>query len=548
MADVLTPIPVKTKGNTDVKVVVADSAGTNLLAVDASGRITVLGVQSGTWNVRAQDGAGNALASATAAPAGTEQALVVRNIPSGTQAVSGTVTANAGTGTFAVSGTVTANAGTGTFSVNVAQVGASAVTLGAKTSAASIPVVLASDQAALTVSAHHVTNAGTFAVQAAQSGSWSVTVSGTVTVAAHAVTNAGTFAVQDSQVLADNAAFTDGTTKVFMGGYVFDETAGTALTENDAAAARIDAKRAQINIIEDGATRGRYVTVSAANALKVDGSAVTQPVSGTVTANAGTGTFTVSGTVTANAGTGTFGTNLAQIAGTTTATGNGTASAGCQRVTIASDNTAIPVATHAVTQSGTWNVGTVTTVTTVSTVTAVTTLGTITNNVKVVGPDADGAAATGAPVQVAGKDGTGAVQALRTNTDGALMVTSDATFGPKVKHAATSDLAPSGTGDVDTDNIASGKTGSLAQVVISSTVPVKAEIKTVLNGTATVVAVLITSAANPTMVWTPPAPGYHTVAYSATAGLDGFRVSFTNLEPVGGNTAAAYATIHYDEK
>lgn len=35
--------------------------------------------------------------------------------------------------------------------------------------------------------------------------------------------------------------------------------------------------------------------------------------------------------------------NTAQIAGTTTATGNGTASAGCQRVTIASDNTAFSV-------------------------------------------------------------------------------------------------------------------------------------------------------------------------------------------------------------
>lgn len=36
--------------------------------------------------------------------------------------------------------------------------------------------------------------------------------------------------------------------------------------------------------------------------LRVDGSGVTQPVSGTVTANAGSGTFTISGTVTANAG------------------------------------------------------------------------------------------------------------------------------------------------------------------------------------------------------------------------------------------------------
>jgi hypothetical protein len=94
----------------------------------------------------------------------------------------------------------------------------------------------------------------------------------------------------DDVVVADNAAFTDGTTKLAMVGYIFDEAAGTALTENDAAAARVDAKRAQINVIEDGATRARYATVTAANALKIDGSAVTQPVSGTVTANLAAGT------------------------------------------------------------------------------------------------------------------------------------------------------------------------------------------------------------------------------------------------------------------
>lgn len=105
------------------------------------------------------------------------------------------------------------------------------------------------------------------------------------------VINAGTFAVQESgsaltalqliddAIVADNAAFTDGTTKLDMAGYIYDEVAGTALTENDAAAARINVNRAQVQVVEDGATRGRYATVSAANALKVDGSAVTQPVS-----------------------------------------------------------------------------------------------------------------------------------------------------------------------------------------------------------------------------------------------------------------------------
>jgi hypothetical protein len=111
-------------------------------------------------------------------------------------------------------------------------------------------------------------------------GGGSLTIDGSVSAA---VTNAGTFAVQDSEKVADNAAFTDGTTKVQPAGYIFDEAAGTALTENDAAAARIDSKRAQVSVIEDETTRGRRTTVTAGNALKVDNSAVTQPVS-----NAGT--------------------------------------------------------------------------------------------------------------------------------------------------------------------------------------------------------------------------------------------------------------------
>ena len=75
----------------------------------------------------------------------------------------------------------------------------------------------------------------------------------------------------------DNGAFVDGTTRLMPGGYIYDEVAGTALSENDAAAARIDAKRAQIGVIEDASTRGQRATVSAAGALKVDTSGVTMP-------------------------------------------------------------------------------------------------------------------------------------------------------------------------------------------------------------------------------------------------------------------------------
>jgi hypothetical protein len=130
-----------------------------------------------------------------------------------------------------------------------------------------------------------------------------------------AVTNAGTFAVQDSQKVVDNAGFTDGTTPVNPVGFIFDEVAGTALTENDAAAARVDSKRAQVLVLEDATTRGQRATVSAANALKVDGSAVTQPVSLA----------------------GTQSVNQAQVAGTATDTNSGVKSAGTQRVVLATD-------------------------------------------------------------------------------------------------------------------------------------------------------------------------------------------------------------------
>lgn len=69
--------------------------------------------------------------------------------------------------------------------------------------------------------------------------------------------------------VADNAAFTDGTTRLDMAGFIFDETAGTALTENDAAAARINANRAIVMTLEDTTTRGQRAGVNASGGLQV---------------------------------------------------------------------------------------------------------------------------------------------------------------------------------------------------------------------------------------------------------------------------------------
>lgn len=67
--------------------------------------------------------------------------------------------------------------------------------------------------------------------------------------------------------------------------------------------------------------------IASMTAIKVDGSAVTQPVSGTVTANAGTGTFTISGSVA-----------VTTINGVAQAFGSGVRGATVQRVTIATDD------------------------------------------------------------------------------------------------------------------------------------------------------------------------------------------------------------------
>jgi len=103
----------------------------------------------------------------------------------------------------------------------------------------------------------------------------------------------------DVASVTDNAAFTDGTTKLLMPGYIYDEVAGTTPAENDAVAARVDVKRAQVLVIEDATTRGQRMAVSAAGAAA---------------------------------------TNLAQVAGNTMLTGAGATGTGSPRVTLASDS------------------------------------------------------------------------------------------------------------------------------------------------------------------------------------------------------------------
>lgn len=96
-----------TDGGGVVRIVRTTSFGGINLAADQ----TVGGGVPGTAiQVGASDGTNiQALRVTTGTPTGTESALIVKNVPSGTQPVSGTITANAGTGSFTVAQATAAN-------------------------------------------------------------------------------------------------------------------------------------------------------------------------------------------------------------------------------------------------------------------------------------------------------------------------------------------------------------------------------------------------------------------------------------------------------
>lgn len=285
-----------TSGTANVRITPTTSPSDQAITVGG----TVAATQSGTWTVQPGNTANTTPWLATIAQGGNSAivsaggALKVDG-SAVTQPVSGTVTANAGTNLntslLALDSTLaklTIAQGAAIGANTLALVGGSVTTAAptfttgnlnqlSLTTAGALRADINSIASTTVLTGNGVTGAGSqrvtiasdntaFSVNAVQSGTWNVT-------------NAGTFAVQDSQVIVDNAAFTDGTSKLFTSGFIFDEVAGTALTENDAAAGRIDSKRAIVFALEDATTRGQRAAVSATGAVKVDGSAVTQPVS-----------------------------------------------------------------------------------------------------------------------------------------------------------------------------------------------------------------------------------------------------------------------------
>lgn len=193
------------------------------------------------------------------------------------------------------------------------------VLIGQKTSAGSLPVTIASDQGPIPVSiasevgTFTVANGGTFPVQAAQAGSWTVAVSN-----AFALESGGNLAALATTVSGGKVQVNAGTVPVTGTFYqAVQPVSASALPLPSGASTA--AKQPALGTAGTAASDVLSVQgIASMTALKVDGSAVTQPVSGTFWPT----TQPVSGTVALSAGaavigsvsvTGTVATSLASL-------------------------------------------------------------------------------------------------------------------------------------------------------------------------------------------------------------------------------------------
>lgn len=232
----------------------------------------------------------------------------------------------------------------------------------------------------------------------------------------------------------DNSGFVPGTTVfVPLGGEV-DDTGTTAATENSAGAARITPQRGlHVNLRNNGGTE----TGTAGTPLRTDPTgSTTQPVSGTVTANAGTGTFTnQQSNVTVDADTGA-GTQTLTLYGVALPASGGSVPGGTSTNPIRTDPTGST--TQPISGTVTSNAGT----------------GTFT----VAGVAAHDAAASGNPVLMAGVASAAAPAAV--STDGDVVTEWHLRNGSLVANLAAGSTLLTGTGSSLNVNCTGGCSGS----------------------------------------------------------------------------------------
>lgn len=115
----------------------------------------------------------------------------------------------------------------------------------------------------------------------------------------------------------------------------------------------------------------------------------------------------------------------------------------------------------------------------------------------------------------------------------------DTPSNPAVSVLSSSSLAAGSSADTDTSDLASKKCW---QVDLGSSVAFKAVIKTLTNGAATTISTVYGQPGT-TVQWRPPHRNW--VASGSSAGADGFRISWTNLDT--SEAADMAASIYYSD-
>ena len=129
-------------------------------------------------------------------------------------------------------------------------------------------------------------------------------------------------------------------------------------------------------------------------------------------------------------------------------------------------------------------------------------------------------------------------------TDHGSVVRQAAPSDPKDSTASVATVAAGSTGQVDSTQISSGKTGKLLRFEASGGVPFKVELQTVLNGVATTR--ITRFGRGKDVEWDTPQKDFLTQVQDVGGGFDGFRLLFTNLD-TGSASADFYGTFFWDE-
>lgn len=143
---------------------------------------------------------------------------------------------------------------------------------------------------------------------------------------------------------------------------------------------------------------------------------------------------------------------------------------------------------------------------------------------------------------VQGIDGVSDGDVAKTNP---LPITQTYT-SPQSSLSSSVGLVPGASVDLNSAQIGTDKTGKLIGLLPSSSAPLKVELKTVQDGIPSATKAVFFTGPGNDRFWHPSSKDFFTVAYSLTAGFDGFRVTVTNLD-TGLQGCDVYLTACWDE-